>query len=909
MIGTSLGSYRILEKLGEGGMGEVYRARDTRLERDVAIKILPAAYASDPNRRQRFEQEARTAGALNHANILAVYDVGETPDRAPFLVSELLDGQTLGERLREGALPVRTAVEVAVQIARGLEAAHARGIVHRDLKPENVFLTRDGRAKILDFGLAKLTWRAAAGGSGGSVPTIDPGLTEPGQVLGTVGYMAPEQVRGIDADHRADLFAFGAVLYEMLSGRRAFHRETAAETMTAILKEDAPDAPLAARQTPPALERIVLRCLQKEPASRFQSAGDLAFALEGLSSTADGSRVAEVARTGTSPRARRWTVAGLGLAGLAVLAAATMLRPRADPPTAVYRASIAPPDDLEGQNLSVGPPPGRLALSPDGRYLAFMAGRFGEPSTIWVRDLETDQSRSLAETEGAAYPFWSPDGASIGFFASDGRLKRMPRSGGPAVNVSDDLRAPTGQGGLAWGAGASWGARGVIVFAVRFGGALRRVHESGGPVTPVTSLDTGSGEVLHGFPSFLPDGEHFLYAVLGADAPAREVRIGSLDGRAPRKLMDGGSNAFAANGNVLFLEGRTLMAQPLDAERLELTGRPVPIAQEILDGDLRFGAFSVSRSGALVYQTGLQVDDSQLVWRDRAGRPLGAIGDRADYRDLQLSPDGRFVSVSRSDASGTNADVWIFDVRRGVPTRFTTDPGAERQLVWSPDGARAIFNARRNGNFLALYEKAASGAGPESLVLQEDSNLWPESWSPDGRHLLYSRVAGNRSDLRVLPLTGTRAESYALVPGASRATGAQFSPDGRWVAYTSNEAGGNEIFVTPFPGPGRTARISEAGGAWPQWRDDGLEIYFVSPGPTASLLDNRLMAVEVAARGEELEVGVARELMVAPVRLQGAGVPYVAAPDGQRFLLNTFAEDPSNTEMRLVVNWPALMAR
>jgi serine/threonine protein kinase len=891
-------------------MGEVYRARDTRLERDVAIKVLPAAYASDPNRRQRFEQEARAAGALNHANILAVYDVGETPDRAPFLVSELLDGQTLGERLREGALPVRTAVDVAVQVARGLAAAHARGIVHRDLKPENVFLTRDGQAKILDFGLAKLTWRAAASGSGGSVPTVDPGLTVPGQVLGTVGYMAPEQVRGIDADHRADLFAFGAVLYEMLSGTRAFHRETMAETMTAILKDDAPDAPLVARQTPPALERIVLRCLQKDPASRFQSAGDLAFALEGLSSTSDGWRVADVAPTGSSSRARRWTIAGLGLAGLAVLALATsLLRPRADPPAAVYRASIAPPDDLEPQNLSVGPPPGRLSLSPDGRYLAFIAGRSGEPSTIWVRDLETDQSRSLAETGGATFPFWSPDGASIGFFARDGRLKRVPRSGGPAVSISDDLRARTGQTGLNWGAGASWGPRGVIVFAVRFGGALQRVDESGGPVTPVTSLDSGSGEILHGFPSFLPDGEHFLYTTVGADLVAREVRIGSLDGRAPRKLMDGGSNAFAANGNVLFLEGRTLMAQPLDTERLELTGRSVPVAQEVLEGDLQFGAFSVSRSGALVYQTGVEVGDSQLVWHDRAGRPLGAIGDRADYRDLQISPDGRFVSVSRSDASGTNTDVWIFDVRRGVPTRFTTDPGVERQLVWSPDGARAIFTARRNGNLLALYEKAASGAGPESLVQQEDWNLWPESWSPDGHHLLYSRVGGNRADLRVLPITATPSESHALVPGASRATGAQFSPDGRWVAYTSNEAGGNEVFVTPFPGPGRTVRISEAGGAWPQWRRDGREIYFAAPGPSASLFDNQLMAVEVAARGEELEVGVARELMVAPVRLLGSGIPYVAAPDGQRFLLNTFAEDPSSTVMRLVVNWPALMAR
>jgi Tol biopolymer transport system component len=880
--GTHLGPYEIQSALGAGGMGEVYRARDTRLERDVAIKVLPAAFSSDPDRLRRFEQEARAAAALNHPNILAVHDIG-IHEGAPFIVMELLEGGTLRERLTAAGLPVRRAVEYATQIARGLAAAHEKGIVHRDLKPENVFVTADGRVKILDFGLAKLTAAEPVLAGVSELPTLSPPTT-PGVVLGTVGYMAPEQVRGEVADHRADIFALGGMLYEMIAGRRAFHAATTAETMTAILKEDPPELPL--ERLPPALGRIVRRCLEKNPAARFKSADDLAFALEAIE-TQSGAAASRRERTVVSVRGRErvaWAVAAV-----AVVAASAVLWLRApvtQPAPLVTRFDVlAPPTESAAS----------LAVSPDGSQLAYVATMEGQ-SRLWVRPLSDTNARVLPGTEGASFPFWAPDGRAIGFFA-EGKLKRVDLAGGTPQVLAD---APGGRGG-------TWNSEGVILFTpANFpslpGSVLMRVSAAGGTPVPVTRLAAGDGS--HRWPQFLPDGRRFIFFSTLGRADAQGVYVGSLDGGEPIRVLEGDSPAmFAPPDQLLLVRGDALMAVRFDPTAGAAEGEPRRLAQPVgRDMGSLAAAFSVSAE-TLAYRATGGSQRRQLVWIDRAGTMLGTVGPPDDngLAGLALDSAGQRIAVGRAVLG--NFDVWLAEVSRGVLTRFTFDPAPEALPVWSHDGQLVFFlSARQGPNGLAA--KPTSGAGGEQVVADQAGAPLLSS-SPDGKFLLYSRTDPNTAaDLWAVPLTGDR-KAFAVIQAALDQPGGEFSPDGRWVVYESNESGQFEVYVQPFPAAGGKWQISTAGGRQARWRRDGKELFYVAP-------DGRLMAVPLAARadGKTLDAGVPAPLFRTRLATGAnvvAGRPeYAVAPDG-RFLMNTVVEDTAASPITVIVNWAATL--
>jgi Tol biopolymer transport system component len=908
--GTLLGAYEVVALLRTGGMGEVYRARDPRLGREVAIKVLPAGVADDPDRLQRFEQEARAAAALNHPNILAVHDVGRH-DGEPYIVSELLEGETLRERLHGGALPVRKAVEYAVQIAHGLAAAHEKGIVHRDLKPENFFVTSDGRIKILDFGLAKLTQTEPAVAGPSMLPTTSPG-TLPGVVLGTMGYMAPEQLRGQKADHRADVFAFGAILYEMLSGQRAFRGPTTADTISAILDKDLPDLPAAERHIPPALVRIVDRCVEKAPAGRFQTASDLAFALEALSSASERSDVS--ASAATPARRSRERLAWVAAAGLflALVAALALGAPeyfqRAPADTRVYRSTLPSPANVAFTDPI---PARRFAVSPDGRRLAFTAAGPDGRSMLWVRPLDGLAAEPLAGTEDALAPFWSPDSVFIGFFTGTislptgytggGRLKRINGAGGTPVTLCEFSGTP---------GGASWNQRDVILFSTfaTANGGLRRVSASGGMPSVVRTNEEAGEQREYLLPSFLPDGVHFLYwAASLVSRNSLGLYVASVDSTEERLLVPGGSvpaaaglmSARYAQGYLLWQRDTTLVAQAFDLSRLELLGDALPVAEQVQPG-----AFTVSDTGVLAYQAGLEEVLSQLVWFDRSGKQIDMLGEPADYADLALSPDGTRAAVSIRDPARRARDIWLYDTARGLRTRFTFDPSDDLVSMWSLDGSRIVFNSTRTGR-LDLYQKPSSGSGADELFLAEGNfGKFPYGWSPDGRFFLYASAAGTPgtgNDLYVLPLFGDR-KPFVFLQTRFNEAWARFSPDGRWVAYRSDESGRGEVYVTSFPKPGGKWQISTGGGNIARWRRDGREIFYLAP-------DNKLMAAQVNGQGPGVEVGPVRMLFQTRAKTIDTRYAYDVSADGQRFLVITPVEQTTSAPLTLVVNWPALLKK
>jgi len=897
---TRLGPYEIVAPLGAGGMGEVYRARDTRLGREVALKVVPADLSSDPERVQRFEHEARAAAALNHPNILALYDIGSY-ESSPYLVSELLEGATLRERLRGGSLPVRKAVAYGVQIARGLAAAHEKGIIHRDLKPENVFVTADGHVKILDFGLAKLTEREPAFSSVTNVPTALP-ITNPGVIIGTLGYMSPEQVRGVSADARSDIFAFGTILYEMLSGRSAFRGETSMDSLTAILRDDPRDLPASERHIPPALVRIVERCLEKSPSARFQTSSDLAFALDALSA-GSGATEAVTAISGRDRRLRFGPIvaATIGVLAVAALVSSAVVYFRSAPIDArVYRSTFVPPGNLFGL------PFGRLALSPDGRRLAFVAAGSSGSRMLWIRPLDSLSAQPVPGTEGALAPFWSPDSRFIAFTA-DGKLKKIDPAGGPAVPLCDNSSPVPG----------SWSRDNVIVFGPSGNGRgpLLRVAAAGGVPTPVTTLDSASGETVHGFPFFLPDGRHFIHVAGTANPLDASVYVSSLESKGRTRLAVSGNNPQYAQGHLLFIRGTTLVAQSFDAKTLVLSGEAAPVAAQIdtFQG-LPLGAFSVSENGVLAYQqSGNPQGESRFIWFDRAGKPLGALGARGRYGgEVSLSPDGRHAAVAAADP-GPEQDIWVFDVARGFRTRFTVDPGSSRTPIWTPDGTRIVFAARRNGRPLALYERDAEGAGGEQLLLSlSDRDAVAQSVSPDGRLLMYTTLQGNdlrSTDIWVLPLAEDRPSTssgspkpvegrkpFPFATSPFSELGGQFSPDGRWVAYESDESGRPEVYVVRFPTGGKT-QVSSAGGHEPRWRADGKELYYRNNS-------NTLMAAAVRGDGARFEVGAVQPLFdIHPTSFPGG---YAVSRDG-RFLVSTVEQQTTIVPITFVINWPGAL--
>jgi len=883
VAGQQLGPYKILSLLGAGGMGEVYRAKDNRIGREVAIKVLPPALSADADHLRRFEQEARAAGRLNHPNILALYDVG-THEGSPYIVSELLQGETLRDRLRGKPLPLRKAIDLAVQMARGLAAAHENGIVHRDLKPENLFITTNGHLKILDFGLAKLQPKRT------KVTDTDVSTqsliinTDPGVVVGTVGYMSPEQVRGEPTDHRSDIFAFGAILYEMLAGQRAFQAKSSVETMNAILKEEPPELSKANRETPRALEHIVRHCLEKAPEQRFQSARDLAFDLEELLGSADSTSESRTPLPEQLKRSQRlvWLISGLCLLALlsAAFSAYTYLRhPRVNLQS--LRFTVSPPEKATFEES--------LALSPDGRWLAFVASTGERKRSLWLRPLDSLVSRTLPGTEGAIHPFWSPDSRALAFFAQ-GKLKKIEVSGGPPQILCD---APFPIGG-------TWNRDGVILFAPNYEDSLYRVPATGGEPTPVTTVDRAAHET-HMWPHFLPDGSNFLYQGWNTPgAPQNEYHLGTINGKDRKSyllLSDNCDLAYASAGYLLFERAGTLFAQPFDAERLQLSGEAVAIAEGVATGAFSYANFSVTETG-LAYRGRVGESSSQLVWFNRQGKSLGAVGPQGFYNDPWLSPDEKQVVVRSSDPEGRIGDLWLLQILAGIPLRLTFHPKDDGFPVWSPDGSQIIFSANRTG-YYEFYQKPSSGAGDDELLLQTRTSKALTDWSLDGRYIVYwDTLPTTKLDLAVLPLFGNRSPQPFAQTEFNEKQG-RLSPDGRWMAYASDETGRYEVYVQPFPAGGGKWQISIGGGEQPSWRRDGKELFYVGEG-------QKLIVVGVDASASTFQRSSPRELfqMHSPVDIWTRN-QYAVTSDGQRFLVNTSVDTSSSSPITVVINWSA----
>jgi serine/threonine protein kinase len=864
--GTRLGPYEILGPLGAGGMGEVYRARDTRLERTVAIKVLPRELSADPERRQRLEREARAISSLSHPNICTLYDVGHQ-DGMDFLVMELLEGESLAERLQRGPLPFDQVLRTGMEIAAALHRAHRGGIVHRDLKPGNVMLTKSG-AKLLDFGLAKAG--AAAAINRTDIPTASTPLTAQGTVVGTFQYMSPEQVEGKEVDGRSDIFAFGAVLHEMATGRRAFEGKTQASVAAAILERDPPPVSSLVPVSPPELDRVVRLCLPKDPDERWQSAHDIRVQLAWLAQGAE--KGATGRQAATSPPARErlaWGVAAALLLIAAVLAVGTW---RGGPPAApVVRSSLLP---TAGSSFV----PYNFALSPDGTRLAYVAAGSDGRSMLWVRVLSAATSQEISGTEKASYPFWAPDSRRIGFFA-EAKLKTVDTTDGVVKLLCE---APVGRGG-------SWSRDGTIVFAPSAATPIHRVAESGGePVRVSPSPRQGSGQG-HRWPFFLPDGKHFLYFSdwsAAEDPQGNGVYVGSVDG-GPAKLIssDMTGNVEFASGRLLYLRDRSLMAQPFDPQRLAFTGPAVPVAEQevIQDPGFHHAGYSASQNGMVVIQS-TSAFSTRLLWFDRTGKEVGRVPG-VGYWDPRLSPDGRLLAVASDDARNGKTYIHVMDLARGISTRLT-DGGSEGTPVWSRDGKRIVF-ATVQGSSVAIDEVPADSSGAPRLLVRGSLKM-VNDLSPDG-HVVYMDFA------KGLPFLGVYSESDRQVTEFAVGGEARISPDGKWISRIEPRTRYQEVFVQPFPSGGRRIQISQGGGAQAVWRRDGKEIYYIAP-------DRKLMA----AAFDPLKgtAGTPRALfqthIVGPTFVL---FQYDVAPDG-RFLVNSLNPD---SPLTLITNWPGMV--
>lgn len=866
-------------------MGEVYLARDPKINRDVAIKVLPEAFSLDSERLRRFEQEAQAIGKLNHPNILSVFDV-DTHNGAPYVVYELLEGETLRECLNGGALSTRKAVDYAMQIAQGLAAAHNKGIIHRDLKPENIFITHDNRVKVLDFGLAKLAGPVENTEDQTDVLTRKVN-TDPGAVMGTVGYMSPEQVRGKSVDPRSDIFSLGVILYEMLMGKRAFKGDSAIETLNAILKEDPPELTESNSQINPALERVVMHCLEKNPEQRFQSARDVAFALEALSGLSSSPTVAVALPAAARAKNRElfaWIAAGVLMLGLLTALPFAIAYLRRTPVTErVLRLSVLPPEEAR-----MGGIVSAISLSPDGERLAFVAAFEGQ-NVLFVRPLPSFSAEPLRGTEGASNatpPFWPPDGRFIGFFAG-GKLKKIEASGGPSQTICD----------VGASRGGTWNREGLIVFGGA-SGPLYRVSVGGGEPTAATVLDQSSFETSHRWPQFLPDGRHFIYFARSNRDENAGIYVGSLDSKETKRLFSTNLDAvYAPPGFLLFLRNEMLMGQKFDVEKLEFTGEPFLVAENVAYNiGLGRGAFSVSENGVLAFQSG-SGELNQPLWFDRGGKQIGALGSASLYFTVWLSPDEKQAAVNRVDTKTGAQDIWLFDLLRGIPSRFTTYPAGNSNPLWSPDGSSIVFSSNREG-LNDLYQKTAGGTGNEEALLKSGEEKWPDDWSSDGQFIVYQSFnPKTKWDLWVLPMSGDR-KPFPFLQTEFSEQQARFSPDVKWIAYTSDESGAAEVYVQAFPASGGKWRVSTSGGGQPIWRRDGKELFYIAA-------DRKLMAVKIKL-GATFETGAPEPLFETRVlTVTDFRNHYAVSSDGQRFLINSNIEESRTTPINVVVNWTA----
>lgn len=881
--GTKLGPYEILAPLGAGGMGEVYRALDTRLDRTVAIKILPAHLSSHSALKQRLEREAKAVSKLSHPHICTLHDIGHQ-DGIDFLVMEYLEGENLEQRLKKGPLPVDQTSRYSAQIAEALAHAHKFGITHRDLKPSNIMLTKAG-AKLMDFGLAKQSELTSLSAALTEMTAEQSKLTGEGMLVGTFQYMAPEQLEGKEADPRTDIFAFGEVMYEMATGKPAFNGGSRASLIASILTTE--PAPITQVQplTPPALERVVRKCLAKDPDDRWQSAADLASELKWMSSESGTAQFA-VSASATARPVFDWKLWGLVVMGL--LAVAAILFHVFARPAAVTKARmrwiIAPPEGTSF--LATGDAPAPVSMSPDGRRIAFVAGQPGKVQ-LYVQSLDALKATALPGTDGASWPFWSPDSRSLGFFAH-GQLERVDADGGAPIDICE-ARVPRG---------GSWGAGGIIVFAPETTSGLYRVAASGGQPVSITNIDLTQHD-SHRWPFFLPDGKRFLYYAAGHDDISHShdsLYVGSVDGGVSKFLLRTHANAVYANGHVLFMNDHVLMAQPFDLDRLELSGEPAVVQDGVEEHRTWWmSIFSASQTGTLIFAPALQ-PDNQMLWMDSNGKKLGTIGEPGRYVSVRLSPDGGRLAVERDRP---HHDIWIHDIRRNFANQFTPDATAGLP-VWSNDGSKIAFSYEKP-NGLDLHVKSVTGAQDEEVLLAPNGYVFPLDWSPDGSVLLYYTDDGTEThaELRVMTMRGPRTSRLLLKAPLYTSNGV-FSPDMRWIAYSTRESGAQRVFATPYPGPGPRIPISPGYGGDPVWQKDGHALLYEGDNST-------LRVTEVSEHGSDLVVGKTREIsqvIEAPV---GEGFPFDVAGDG-RILLIGRGNDNVN-QLIVVSNWDAALKK
>jgi serine/threonine protein kinase len=866
-IGQTISHYRLVEKIGQGGMGEVYLADDTTLDRKVALKFLPEAFISDPERMARFEREAKLLASLNHPNIAGIYGL-EQADGNRFLVLEYVEGETLHARLSKGALPLEDALELCRQIAEGLETAHEKGVIHRDFKPANVMITAEEKVKILDFGLAKALADEAPSIDRSQSPTITETLTQPGVLLGTAAYMSPEQAQGKSVDKRADIWAFGCILYECLTGKKAFEGKTVTETLAAVIKEE-PDWRTIPATTPSNIRFVLHRCLNKERNHRYHHVADLRIEIE---------EAREISKDAILQKHSWLSYLWAAIATLLVITLAV--------PSFLYFQDQKPSDVIFFQETGPSTQKHAISISPDGRVIAYVASSGGERS-LFIRKLGSTVTQNLNGTEGADRPFWSPDSRYIAFCAG-GILKRIDISGGLPRDICEALAMM----------GGTWNSDGIIVF--NDWPILKRVSAEGGEPSAITALDQAVGEFTHMFPSFLPDGHHFLYFIRFDSTQKNGIYLGSIDSNEKTRLITANSMAiYAEPGYLLYQRERTLFAQKFDKKDLKLMGDAISIADELIPYDFTLNKtpFCVSNKDVLIYRAGEIEAESQFVWFDRTGKELGYAGDPGSYQpDFDLSPDGKQITVAQNNLATGSPDIKVIDCARNVTTRLTFDLDVISDTIWFPDSQRVLYSTRRQ-----IFEKKANGVGEETLVHESSDVIWPLDISTDGQYIVYGEGYGPEDsdfDLLALPLFGDREPlPVAMLPADQDR--AKFSFDGKWVAYGSNESGTCEIYVTSFPALDQKCQISTNGGVQPHWRRDGKELYYLS-------LDGKMMVVAIKADSEIIP-GIPEELFNAELIVESYNGQYDVTSDGQRFIFLKPREETALIPITVVLNWEKLL--
>jgi len=880
--GQLLGPYEIIERAGVGGMGEVYKARDTRLDRTVAVKILPANVAGNPELKERFDREAKAISSLNHAHICTLYDVGHE-NGTDYLVMEFLEGETLSERLTRGPILYEEMLQIAIQIASGLDSAHQQGLVHRDLKPGNIVLTKEG-AKLLDFGLAKI--QIGDGADGLAAITQTTPLTGANTIIGTLQYMSPEQLEGKEADFRSDIFAFGAVMYEMATGKRAFEGGSSATLIASIIERDPVPISVIMPDTPPLFERLVKKCLAKDPQRRWQSASDLSDELRWISQA--GSQVGLPARLAARRKFRFDLARVLGAITilstliLAYLLYAEKTKPGPEMPVARYTVNIK-----QGLTNIYWP-----RISPDGRSVAFQANDSSGINRIWVRPINSLEAYPLMNSEDAKRFIWSPDGKNVAFFVGN-QLKRIPISGGQAQLI---CQGPNGSDG-------SWSVTDLIIFDGGPTDTMKIVPAGGGVARPAALPDTAAGEYGYAWPWFLPDGKHFIFTCsMRRDSVNTQVRdrikLGSIDATSSITLFESETNIdrieYSNEGYILYVADDNLMALPFDADKLEATGEPKPIAMKIGAADNTY-AFSVANNGTLLYQTNNQSSLSELAWFDRTGNKIESIGQLGKYYDIDLSPDETKIAYSFIDEGESDTDIWIYDLKRNVPTRLTFETGRERRPLWSPDGKKVYFASMRDGQYFKIYGKNANGSGDDELVYATDSShVSPGDFNPDGSKLLFHSVKDGW-DIGILSMTDSNRVDM-LVNSSFFEGMPKVSPNGQYVAYVSSESGQSEVYVRRLDGTSGKWQISTENASNPRWNGDGRELYYLT-------IDYKMMAVEINA-GADFEAGNPVELFEQRLHYpNNVSFPYDVTADGQKFLLNVPLSESDPGEIVVVQNW------